>query len=226
MRILLLANSQALGVGDVQESEAYPALLQAELSADHEFQSWAVSGWSVRDFTNELEQIVALEPDIVIVQLGIVECSRRILSQLEKRILARVPGSRRFTAFLHRHRQRVIRLRNRLRMDTRFFTPAEFELEMRRLVERLDACGAEVILVETPSFGPSYEHLHFPLINEDIELFNRVLRGFGSVSLQEPGDDNETIWIEGTVHLNPRGHRLVASRLLAKLRSRLAEAVA
>ncbi len=213
----MLGNSQATGVG-VPPGSSYPALLRAEHLPQHEWHVWAMSGWSVRDFDTHLESVLLVEADLVIVQVGIVECSRRILSEREKRLLYLVPGARLVTRFLHDRRQRVILLRNRLGFDTRLFEPADFEGSLVRVLERARAAGAQTIVLEIPSFGPRYEQEHFPLINDDIRIFNAVLRRHGAVPFVDAGDELESIWQPATVHFNEQGHALAAARIAARIR--------
>lgn len=173
----------------------------------------AVSGWSIREFNFHRENITELEPDLVVVQVGIVECSRRILSARAKRTWAAVPGGGVATKFIHDRRRQVIRLRNRLRMDTRLFTTDEFRRELAIFVAAVTGTGGRLLVLEIPSFGRQYEALNFPLINEDIALFNSVLREFGAVPMLPRDADLESVWVSPTVHLTQDGHRLAAAHL-------------
>jgi hypothetical protein len=220
MRVVLLGNSQSTATG-VQPGESYPSLLRRELLPAHEFHPLAMTGWSVRDFNTHLENVTMVEPDLVVMQVGIVECSRRILSEREKRALARLPRSNLLTKALHDRRQSVIRFRNRIGADTRLFTPAEFDREVAALTKTLGAAGADVVLLEIPPFGPRYEEIHFPLINDDIRIFNEVLRRHGAVPTIGAHDDLESLWQVGTVHFNRAGHELRASRVLERIGKRL-----
>lgn len=225
MRVFILANSQGTAAG-VELAKTYPMLVRDELAPEHEVHVLAFSGWSIADFNRHLDNVVGLEPGLVVVQVGIVECSRRILSTREKHVLSFVPGSRHLTRFLHDRRRRVVLARHRLGLDTRLFTPAQFEAELKALVKRVNAAGADVLLLEIPPFGTAYERRHFPLINEDIELFNQVIRGFDSVDLLKSDDPLEDLWVEGTVHLNAEGHRLFAARLREIVYARMRQGVA
>ncbi|HVN59806.1 MAG TPA: SGNH/GDSL hydrolase family protein [Gaiellaceae bacterium] len=217
MRIVIVANSQGTPAGGVSVGSSYPELVQRGLAAEHAVAIYAESGWSIRDFNAHVDEILALQPDLVVLQVGVVECSRRILSTREKRLLQRIRGSTRLTLWLHDRRKGVILWRSRLRIDTRLFGVGEFDREIARFVSRLRQGGVRCLLLETPQFGLAYEREHFPLLNEDIELFNRVLRRHGAVPILRPGDDIESIWIAGTVHLTERGHALVAERLVERL---------
>lgn len=216
MRIFLLGNSQSTPAG-IEPEQALSTQLRDALVPEHEFHLLAVSGWSIIDFAAHLHNVTLVRPDVVVLQVGIVECSRRILSEREKRLIARIPRSRVITKWLHDRRQRVIRARHRLGIDTRLFTVAEFERSVADVVEELEAGGARVIVLEVPPFGAAYEEQWFPLINEDAELFNSVLRQHGSVPLLTHRDPLDDLYQSGTVHFTPAGHRLAAARILAAL---------
>jgi len=212
IRVYLLANSQGTGAG-LESGRAYPFIARDALVPRYDVHVLAVSGWSIREFNHNRENVTELRPDLTVLQVGIVECSRRILSGREKRILAAVPGGRRLTKALHDRRRQVIRARNRLGLNTRLFSVEEFEREVSGFVTAVETSGSRVLVLETPTFGPAYERRWFPLINEDIGLFNRVLRQFGAVQLLPADADLEAVWVPGTVHLNKRGHELAAERL-------------
>jgi hypothetical protein len=218
VKIVVVANSQGTPAGGVTAEAAYPAVLARELAPAHECVPYAESGWSIRDFNAHLDDVLAYAPDLVIAQVGIVEASRRILSTREKKLLARVRGSARLTKWLHDRRKEVIVWRARLHIDTRLFSPKEFDREVAAFVERLTAAGVRTLLLETPQFGAAYEREHFPLINDDIEIFNRVLRRYGAVPILSADDDRESIWVAPTVHFDERGHTLAATRIAERLR--------
>jgi hypothetical protein len=225
MRIAVLANSQGTRKG-TEKVTPYPQLLRAAVAHVHDIVPYAESGWAISDFNQNLDDILAIEPDLVVLQVGIVECSRRILSAREKRIIHRLPRHHALTKFLHDRRAEVIRWRARLHLDTRRYAVSEFAAELGTFVGKCRAVGVDVLLLEIPSFGPAYEQTHFPLINQDIALFNEPLRRFGAVPILEPDDPIEAIWQEGTVHFTARGHALVAERLAQRILARTEVGVA
>jgi lysophospholipase L1-like esterase len=219
LKIALLANSQGTTKGALQVLP-YPEVLRDALAPAHDVVVRAESGWTIRDFNRHLDEVLAVEPDLVVLQVGIVECSRRILSATEKRIIRRLPRRHAVTKFLHDRRPDVIRWRARLRIDTRLYSVREFSSEIDEFLARCRAAGTAALLLEIPSFGAAFEQKHFPLINDDIAVFNEPLRRNGAVAIFEPGDPIETIWQEGTVHFTAAGHELVAERIAARIEAR------
>jgi hypothetical protein len=174
-----------------------------------------MTGYTVRDFNVHVENITRLRPDLVVLQVGIVECARRILSVREKEILLAVPGGRRITKALHDRRRQVIVLRERLARTTRLYSPEEFRAELGVFQERITAVGAHLRLLEIPTFSDGYASKHFPFVNEDIALFNRVLREEGAVPFLGEAGIKDDIWQSGTVHLTQQAHDLAADELVS-----------
>jgi hypothetical protein len=219
LKIALLANSQGTTKGALQVLP-YADLLRGALAPAHEVVVRAESGWTIRDFNRHLDDVLAVDPDLILLQVGIVECSRRILSAAEKRIIRRLPRRHALTKFLHDRRPDVIRWRARLHINTRLYTVTEFSAEIEEFLARCRAADSDALLLEIPCFGAAFERKHFPLINDDIALFNGPLRRNGAVPIFEPGDPIETIWQEGTVHFTAAGHELVAERIAARIEAR------
>lgn len=220
MRIALLANSQGTDLG-VRPGSEYPQLVKRALEPEHAVEVRAVSGATVRDFNRVLPEVLARGAALVVLQVGIVECSRRILSTREKAVLARIPGSRRLTRALHDHRQVVVRARHRLGIDTRLFSAGEFAREAEAFARTAAAAGARPIFVEIPAFGPDHERRWFPLSGEDAGRFNAAIAAHETIPLLSPADAAADVWQPGTVHLTEHGHELAARALVEQLRALL-----
>ena len=218
MRIVIVANSQGTaagsGAGWLEEGEEYPELIRRTVCSDHEVVSFARSGWSIRDFLAHAEEITDLRPDLVVVQIGIVECTQRILSEREKAFFYRLRGGRQVTRWLHDRRNAVIAWRRRLGITTRLVPIGEFAAALDTLAARLTKDGARLLFVEIPRFGTAYERAHFPGINRDIAQYNAVIRAHRSIEALRADDDLDEIWQPGTVHLTREGHCLFATRMI------------
>jgi hypothetical protein len=119
IRVLIASNSQGTGAG-VPMGSNYPAIVRDALGDACDVHWLLMSGWTLRDLDTHLdENVIAIEPRIVIIQFGIVECTRRILSETEKRIVSRLPFGRKVTRAMHASRARVLMARRRLRVETR-----------------------------------------------------------------------------------------------------------
>lgn len=212
-RVYLLSNSQGTRAGLMEDEKSYPQLLK-EILPEIEFHYLLISGKLITDFYSNLENLLLVHPDLVIFQTGITDCARRILSDREKKILSLIPLSRVITKFLHDHRKTVIKLRNRLGINTRSVSLGQFEQTHKKIHASLTAHNIKVLYLEIPNFSQKYEDQYYPLINEDIEIYNKILRNYGARSLFNSSDDILSIWQSETVHWNASGHVFVAQRLV------------
>lgn len=220
-RVSIVTNSQGTRTG-VSLGESYPALARRELTAlGFDVQLLVMSGWSIVDVNAQLENVLLFEPDLVLVQIGIVECTRRILSRREKNLLSVVPGGWRVTRWLHDRRAPVVRVRRRLGIDAREVKLPLFEAEVERLVAAIGETGAELVLLEIPSLPAGHDADYLPHGNEDIEAYNRVLRKHRAQELLRRSDPLDELFQEQSVHLSPAGHLLAAERLVAIVSDRL-----
>lgn len=221
MRFALIANSQATAIGVAYE-ESYPCLLKSRLEAKgHDLVAFAMSGWSVREFNANLESVLLVRPSVVIIQLGIIECARRVLSNEEKAVLRHIPFSRHLTKFLHDRRKSVIVWRNRLGINARFMGVRVFEREFERLCSTIAGRDIFSLVVEVPYFSSAYEKEYYPFLNEDNEMFNRVMRKRKAVQIIPSQGTPEGIWQPGTVHFNRAGHCLFAEGLFGEIERRV-----
>ena len=208
-KIYLLANSQGTSLG-VKRVQIYPFLLQRMLP-EYEFHFLIVTGWSVQEIHQNLENVFLVQPDLVIFQIGIIECARRILSDKAKTLFYALPLGRSITKVIHDHRGFAIRLRNRLNLNYRKVGPRAFELALQAICAELNEKGIRYVFLETPFFSDLYESKFFPLINEDIRIYNNVMKPYYSTPILTESDDS--IWQTGTVHFNEKGHRIVAEQI-------------
>lgn len=218
-KVSIVSNSQGTSRG-VKLGESYPAVFAAR-SPELNVQFLAMSGWTIRNLREHLENVLLFGPRIAALQFGIVECTRRILSEREKALLGLVPGGRRITYALHYRRAAVVRARRRLHLDAQVLSPEEFREDLQAVLSTLASGDIEPLLLEIPPLPARHEEHRLPFVNEDIATYNDVLREFGSEPLLTEHDIVGPIWQEGTVHLNAEGHRIAADRLAQLLAPRL-----
>lgn len=216
--IVLLSNSQGTSVG-VQPDEAYPSLLGRILEPHADLHRLLVSGWTIREFITALEDnVLALRPDLVVLQLGIVECAQRILSSREKAIFRALPFGRRVTQLLHYHRAAVLRLRKQLGIAVRAMPPDEFRDAIAQASRMMAERDIHCLFVAIPTFSDAGAGLRHPLINEDIDEYNAILRDFRAITMDQEQLPYEDVFQAGSVHFNVTGHHRVATMLAEAIR--------
>jgi lysophospholipase L1-like esterase len=216
MLVQIITNSQGSSVG-VAPGENYPALAGTYLGPQYDVRPLVVSGWTLADIVNNLDDnVVFLKPDLVVFQIGIVEAAQRILSNREKNLLALLPFGRHITAAMHRHRASVLGWRKRLGIGTRVVEPKEFERLLDGLAAKLRSNGIRFVFVPVPLFPDEGRSLSHPLINEDVSLYNGMLARFECLAIG--ADVHDRYFQSGTVHLSVEGHNWVARSLADELR--------
>ena len=219
MRISLLCNSQGTAANGVPLNAHYPFLLRKLLMDEHEIHGMLMSGWSIVDFNDRLDSVFFAEPELVILQVGIVECSPRILSRREKAVIGALPYHMTLTGWLHRRRNRVIEVRRRLGITTRLVEPDEFERLLSDFLTKMDSHGIRLLVAEIPRFPTEHEERHFPSGNNHIDEYNEIIRTFDSLSMLDEDTNSPELWIPGTVHFTRKGHEATASTLAQAIRA-------
>jgi len=215
---MLITNSQGTSAG-VGYNENYPSLLREKLNKNnYELHMLLMSGWSIKNFNVHIDNIISVRPDIVVVQIGIIECAKRILSDNEKRIIKYILLFHSFiTNFLHKYRKKVILLRNKLKLNVRKMNLNDFTIELENFYNALQEYNIKLVMVKIPYFDKKYEKDHYPLINEDIEIYNAVIDNYPNFDLIKKNNKFYDIWQSGTVHFTKNGHRLFAKKLYEQL---------
>jgi hypothetical protein len=215
---VLLTNSQGTSAG-VEIEEAYPVLLASELKDIAELHRICVGGWKINDFLNILDDnVLALRPEIVIVQAGIVECAQRVLTLFEKKLLRIIPLGRKISKWAHGHRAFVLKMRKRLGFAARVQSPIIFTSHVNTLWEKITLAGSQCIFIEIPKFADGGKDLRHPFINNDIEIFNAILRHYSSISCDTVVEKLQGhMYQPESVHFTREGHQGIASKLAVDL---------
>lgn len=221
IRVSLLSNSQGTSAG-VAAGEAYPVRLRTLLGSAYEVHWLLMSGWTIADLRPHLrDNVVALEPDVVVLNYGIVEAAQRILAPRAKRVLATTPWGRWITGALHARRSSVLRLRERAGVQTRLMAPGSFAEMVVAIAAELEAAGIAVLFLEMPEIPDGGAALRHPFVNDDIRLFNSLLPAGKTIRLPAVAPEGSLLQ-DGTVHFSPMGHLVVAETLAAAISNRMA----
>jgi hypothetical protein len=115
-RILSISNSQgtSAGLGDEFLFSNYLLLIQ-QMMPEVDCRYWMMSYLSVVTLNDLFREIVMPhQPDLVILQCGIIEAGLRILPKSTRDILGILPGGRLVTGFLHKRQAKVRKALNLL----------------------------------------------------------------------------------------------------------------
>jgi len=221
-KIFLASNSQGTSAG-ISLQQSYPSLLQNLLGPDFELHRMLISGWTLRDFVDNLsDNVVSVAPDLVVMNFGIIEGARRILSNWEKRFLSLIPGGSRVTGALHRNREKVLRVRQFVGLEARQVSLSAYSASIQDAAKIMDRNDIKFIFLKTPLFPDQGKAIGNPYINKDIELFNSALDEYPSIRFESfPGGWTMDDYQPGTVHFSVAGHRKVAEYLKSHIIGRI-----
>lgn len=147
----------------------------------------------------------AIKPDIVVIQVGIVDCYPRAIKKTELSILLRLPSviSRNVHRLVKRFYKGLIALRS-----IRYVQPAAFRANLQALSEVF--LGAQIIVVPIAPPSLSYQAKN-PKIAASVEEYNALLsEQFGEGFLHECYPQGvASIFLSDNHHLNAAGNSLV-----------------
>ncbi len=176
-------------------------------------------------FLKNFQDIVSIwEPDILIIQIGIVDCAPRLFSEREHKFLNsgfihwRI--ARAIINFASKHRRQIIKLRSWVR-----YTPLKkFKMSLQNLGKILSNVNFKTIILPImPSF-PSHIY-RSPGYNESVEKYNEEWKLFCEkyfhifINLEDVinGFKLEDLLLEDGHHLSKLGHQRIAFALENKI---------
>lgn len=181
---------------------------------------YTVAGLHSSDLVSSLSiQLGGFDADIVVVQIGIVDCAPKALRENERKVVLRLPGPLRrlIHTFLRRNYARIVRWR-----DVTYVSEARFRENLEVFREHFRGCRFVVVPIAPPNRGYVIKN---PLIERNIVNYNRRLEqvfpeGFAREAFE--GADPDVLFASDHHHLSIQGHAAVASAVIARVADALA----
>jgi len=217
VRLVMVTDSLGLARPEVPPDETWTHLLSRELwRRGDEAIVFARRGLTMPVTAREmLPELRDTRPDVVVLQVGIVDCCRRPWPNAVRRVVERPAPVR-----------DIVR-RNRLRLTRLFGRPAVSPVGYRAAFEAIGAAiesqGARLLTVPIAPPGP-FLRAQIAHVAEDVETYNAILQDAsggrpGTVVLDPfkgAAVEDLTIALDGH-HLTPLGHRLVLGSVLSAI---------
>lgn len=229
MKIAILADSLALPREDVGGADllevTYPFLLDQSLRRQLGGQAPFIYERGARRRTIEHvldewnEQVELKKPEVVIVHVGIVDCAPRVFLRREGAFVAniRIVWLRdRILKFAHDHRRAIVQRRRKV------YVPLwRFEKLVNEVVQKAEGAGLKSLVFINIIDPPDSVEQRSPGFQQNVIAYNRVLQDQTKQSLVTLIDLNRMVREEGGsgeltvdgIHLNERGHVLLAKEL-------------
>lgn len=180
---------------------------------------YTVAGLHSSDLASNLEiQLGGFDADLLVLQIGIVDCAPKALRENERKVVTRLPGPLRLLVhnFLRRNYARIVMWR-----DVTYVSQDRFRTNLESFREHFRDCEFVVVPIAPANQGYRAKN---PLIDRNIRAYNRILETvFGEAFASETfeGADPELLFVSDHHHLSIEGHatvaRAVAARSLAAL---------
>ena len=235
IKIVIFGDSLALPREDVGGDEllevTYPFLLDQSLRRKFGAAAPIIFERGMRRRTieyvvDEWNELVELrKPQIVIVHVGIVDCAPRVFLRREASFVANIRFARlrdRIFKFTHDHRRRIVQFRRKV-----YVPLTRFERLVQRVVEKAREAEIQSLVFINIIRPPDSVEERSPGFQGNVIAYNQVLQAqtkHQHVSLIDlNGMVNEALTVDG-IHLNERGHMLLAQRLEEQVLSALSAA--
>ena len=211
LTVALLTDSLALPRREPERvalSDTWPALLRQQPGIG-DVVHIGIGGATVHQLLGQTGYARGCDPDVVVVQCGIVDCAPRTLKRWEKDQLSRLPGGRRVGKLIEKNARALRGAR-----DIAFTPPARFAAAVVDVVEK--AKPARVLWLAIAPASAAYER-QVPGIGARVTQYNGLLRaalGDGFVDLAQLPS---TGLCSDHHHLAAAGHAFVLQQLMLKL---------
>jgi lysophospholipase L1-like esterase len=187
--------------------DTWPVLLKKNFLVHHV----ALGGGTIKEIARQLPYHIAYEPDVVIIQSGIVDCAPRALGKLELEVMQQTWFTRKFILpFFKSNNTRLRRIRNKV-----YSTPSEYASHLGEIKRTLP--GALVYALTILPTNQDYE-AKVPGIGKRVVQYNSILQkqfGANLISLNDIGAQNI---MSDHIHLNRGGHHYVYERIIAVIK--------
>lgn len=151
--------------------------------------------------------------DLIIIQVGIVDCYPRAIKEIELKILNNIPFVNKITKYIvKKFYSKIIQKR-----DITYVNKKMFKENCMTIKQNFNK--AQIIVIPIGPPNSNYIKIN-PLIKRNVDLYNNILKeifvddcDLGFFNKINPDD----IYIEDNHHLSIQGHEYICSRLAKKL---------
>lgn len=207
MKILILTDSLGLPRSKPEYcsfEDTWPQLI----SNHHHVHLLSLGGGTITDILRQVEYQKHFEPDVVILQSGIVDCAPRALTRFELDFLKRIP-------FLGKQLLKVVRKNSKQLRKLRRKTYTNIISYKKALLKlkNEDFKGIPVLGIEIVSPSREYE-LKIGGIKANVEKYNKVLEDIFNDLLVRTSNLPETGIMSDYIHLTKEGHYILHKEVL------------
>lgn len=212
MNKLIISNSQ----GTWLDTDGIP---YTKLIADRNTFCYVKSGLGVNEINEKFDEIFKTNNiDIVVIQIGIIEISNRIIHDKTKKILSNLPLiGKVITKIIWKNKYNWLRLKKYIGLrDYQKMNCKEFNLVYSKLCSKLLSLNIKKIyIVGVPNLNSHYLNNQNPFINTFIKEANQELKKMENkiikyIDVENLLSYNNEYFTKNTVHFSKLGHERLA----------------
>jgi lysophospholipase L1-like esterase len=185
--------------------DTWPELLRRRGQKVHQV---SIGGATSRDLLNQVHYHISFDPDLVILQVGIVDCAPRFMTKIELSVVSRIPViGRKIIGMMNTKKVRELRRISYVPIHV-------FEKNIAEITDQFKDKKVWILGIVPPT--PAYE-LVLPGVTSNVNSYNSVLQKYGEF-LALDGIEEEGIMIDHH-HLNTKGHQYIFDIIDEKLKA-------
>ena len=214
-RVLILTNSQGSEIGLSANDHSYPFIFRNRFRNMFNINFVTASG-SMIDFACINRGIIDFyNPDFILFNFGVVECTPRILSRVEKKLFEIVPFGHYLTNYLHKKRSFVVKSRSFLGINSLEMKIINYKKHTKFLSNYLRKKNCKPFFLKMNPISIQQERCYLPFFNKYSEEFNKASTCLGLVDLLAGFEGNPYQF--NSVHFTKHAHEHIAQEFLKLL---------
>ena len=217
-RVVLIGDSLGMPREGLKREETYPYLIKSELTDFDIVSIHARANDSGRQSTKQSlrESIDLLQPDVIVIQLGIVDCAPRLFTRMETHFVRYLLGVRTFIRkFMSKRRHFFTKL-----LPKTYVKKADFEKNILKIVERGREYDASVLVVNIANTSERNKERSYGF-EKNILAYNNILQEIvndNKLTLIDMYSMNcKEIMLEDGIHYNQYGSQVLAGKIVSYL---------
>jgi len=165
---------------------------------------------------NRDKHIKAFQADVIVLQIGIVDCYARALTKVEAKVLPALPFIGKLTKyFVKKYYKRIVKFR-----DMSYVNPSDFRDNLVYFRDGL--VQTEFIVLPIAPASDEYRLLN-PLIEERVVQYNQILKSvFSDMYIGDCYNEENAVdlFLPDNHHLSRKGHEVVSNKVHSVLMKR------
>lgn len=157
--------------------------------------------------------ILSYEPDVIVLQIGIVDCYPRSLTRFESQVLSRIPILKNVSKyFVKKFYRQLIKIRK-----ISYTTKEEFNNNLQEIKSYFP--NAQWLVIPIAPASDEYKEIN-PLVESNIDNYNQILKdNFFEDFLEDlfKQKHDQSIFLDDNHHLSKYGHTLVRNYITQEI---------